>query len=122
MPIAHGERARASPDERQMRPVRRYQAPAASIGGGKNRHDEKMPRLKTICQSPGIIQMLCGTYRPITAVSKAPATTEGRNCSTAMRIISSARLECTRRLRVYIWAPIKAPDSTAVHAQMARKV
>src|SRR5881398_4008461 len=97
-----------------------YDAPAASIGRGKKRHDENTPRLKTICQSPGSIHCADGTKRTRTIVRKKPAKPEGRNCSTAMRIISSARPEWMRRVRVCICTAIKVAERNAVQIQMLR--
>src|SRR6266849_1329689 len=50
----------------------------------------------------------------------APTPADGRNCSTAMRIISSAMPEWMRRVRACISVPINAADSAAVEIQIAR--
>src|SRR6516225_194085 len=118
--MAQGESARLSPRAMQKSPVSRYQAPAARIGRGRKRHDENIPKLKMTCQMPGSIHNADGTERNSTIVTSRLATTDGRNCSTAIAIISSDMPECMRRLRVNIWAPAKAADTKAVEIQMAR--
>src|SRR5215468_4495115 len=122
MPMAQGENARPSPKDMQNKPVRRYQAPAATIGRGRKRQEENTPKLKTICHRPGIIHCACGAKRTRTTVTKAPAMAEGRNCSTAMRIISSAKPEWMRRDRVCICTAIRPADARAVQIHMLRYV
>src|SRR6266567_1870105 len=103
----------------QNNPVSKYQAPAATMGRGRNRHDANTPRLKVICHNPGSIQSADGTYANSTKVRSAPAPAEGRNCSAAMRIISSAMPEWMRRVRAYIWVAISDADTIAVEIQIA---
>src|SRR5437763_17124137 len=93
IPIAQGDNARVPPSAIHSKPVSKYHVPAASIGRGRKRHDENIPRLKTICQSPGSIHCADGTKRTRTMVRKKPAKEEGKNCATAMRIITSDRPE-----------------------------
>jgi hypothetical protein len=66
----------------------RYHTPAATIGLGKKRQDEKIPRLKITCHIPGSIHTIAGTKRTRVIVTSTPAPNAGKNCSTAMRIIS----------------------------------
>ena len=72
------------------------------------------------CHRPGSIHSAAGTNRTSTTVISAPAPTDGRNCSTAMRIISSAMPECMRRVRANIWVAINAAETMAVEIQVAR--
>ncbi len=58
--MVHGESDRVPPIARQLRPVNRYHAPAAIMGRGKKRHDEKIPRLKMTCHIPGSIHVANG--------------------------------------------------------------
>src|ERR1700744_3927710 len=118
--MVHGESARSPPMARQLSPVNRYHAPAAIIGRGKKRHDEKIPRLKMTCQIPGSIHVANGAYRRRTMVTSRPAAAEGRNCSTAIRSISLDNPEWMRRARLYICTPVKAADNTAVETQTTR--
>src|SRR5216683_1686488 len=118
--MAQGENARLSASVMQKSPVNRYQTPAATMGRGRKRQDENTPRLKMTCHRPGNIQIAAGVKRTSTRVMSVPTPTDGRNCSTAIRIISSAMPEWMRRVRACISVPIKAADSTAVEIQIAR--
>src|SRR5579871_4972590 len=118
--MAQGERARLSASPMQASPVNRYHRPAEIMGRGRKRQEEKMPRLKMTCHKPGSIHSEPGTNRTRTNVMREPAPAEGRNCSTAMRTISSAMPEWMRRVRVRIWVAIKEAETTAVEIQMAR--
>ena len=73
-----------------------------------------------ICQSPGSIHRSGGAEATSTKVNSVPAPAAGKNCSTAMRIIASAMVECTRRERVTVCTAIKAADTMAVESQIIR--
>ena len=89
IPMVHGDSARPSPSEHGQ-PSQQVPCARRAMGRGRKRHDANTPKLKMTCHNPGSIHTAAGTKRTSTRVTRRTPPTDGRNCSTAMRIISSA--------------------------------